>query len=346
MEAVASPPESAWYAVCGSRRLRDRPLAASLFGRPIVLFRAAHGAPAALVDRCPHRNVPLSLGRVRGGELECAYHGWRFGGDGECVLVPGLADARSSPARDAPAHAVLERNGLVWVWGRPSEAASGEPFAFPHLDDPSYTTLRRSVEVGASVFDVAENAMDVPHTAYLHGGLFRDANRPRREIEVVLRRSRGRVEAEYLGEPRPPGLVARLLAPRGGVVTHFDRFLLPSVAQVEYRLGQDTHFCVSAALTPLSPRRTRIFTAVSFRLPFPGWLVAPWLRPLALRVFQQDAGMLERQTENVTRFGGEAYRSTEVDFLGPQIQRLWRHADGDGGPPGEAEVVRTLRMAV
>jgi phenylpropionate dioxygenase-like ring-hydroxylating dioxygenase large terminal subunit len=296
------------------------------------------------VDRCPHRNVPLSLGRVRGDELECAYHGWRFAGSGECRHVPGLVDERPSPARNAPAHAVREQDGLLWIWGRAGEEPTGEPFPFPHLGEAGYTSLRREVEVEAAVFDVAENAMDVPHTAYLHGGLFRDANRPRHEIEVVLRRSRDRVEAEYRGEPRPPGVVAKLLAPGGGVVTHFDRFLLPSIVQVEYRLGDATHFCVTAALTPLEGRRTRIFTVVSFRLPFPGWLVSPFLQPLALRVFHQDAGMLQRQTENVTRFGGEAYRSTEVDFFGPQIQRLWRHASDDPGPADDAEVVRTFRM--
>jgi phenylpropionate dioxygenase-like ring-hydroxylating dioxygenase large terminal subunit len=344
MEAVASPPEAAWYAVCESRRLGAKPLAVTLFARTAVLFRDSKGAPAGLVDRCPHRNVPLSLGRVRGGELECAYHGWRFAGSGECLHVPGLVDQRPSPARNAPAHAARERDGLVWIWGRPGEAPHGEPFAFPHLGETRYTTLRRSVEVGSALFDVAENAMDVPHTAYLHGGLFRDANRPRNEIEVALRRSRDRVEAEYCGEPRPPGLVARLLAPAGGTVVHFDRFLLPSIVQVEYRLGGATHFIVTAALTPVGPRRTRIFTVVSFRLPFPGWLVSPWLRPLALRVFHQDAGMLERQTENLARFGGEVYRSTELDFFGPQIQRLWRHAADDVGTANDVEVVRNFRM--
>jgi phenylpropionate dioxygenase-like ring-hydroxylating dioxygenase large terminal subunit len=280
---------------------------------------------------------------MRGGELECAYHGWRFGGSGECRYVPGLVDQRPSPARNAPAHATSERDGLVWIWGRPGEVPAGEPFGFPLLDEPGYTSLRRCVDVEASLFDVAENAMDVPHTAYLHGGLFRDTKGPPNEIEVVLRRSTDRVEAEYRGEPRPPGLVARLLAPQGGEVTHFDRFLLPSIVQVEYRLGASTHFCVTATLTPVASRHTRIFTAVTFRLPFPGWLVRPWLPPFAWRVFQQDAEMLRRQTENVTRFGGEAFRSTEVDFFGPQIQRLWRRAENEA-ETNEPEVVRTLRM--
>jgi phenylpropionate dioxygenase-like ring-hydroxylating dioxygenase large terminal subunit len=53
-----------WYVACRSSELRRRPLACTLLGTPLVLFRGEHERPAALLDRCPHRNVPLSLGRV------------------------------------------------------------------------------------------------------------------------------------------------------------------------------------------------------------------------------------------------------------------------------------------
>ena len=63
-----------WFILCTSRELGTRPLARTLQGTPLVLFRDGRGRPAALLDRCPHRNVPLSLGRVRDGQLECNYH--------------------------------------------------------------------------------------------------------------------------------------------------------------------------------------------------------------------------------------------------------------------------------
>ena len=76
----------------------------------------------------------------------------------------------------------------------------------------------------AGLHAALENTLDVPHTAFLHGGLFR-GGRPPVDIEVVVRHTADGVEAEYLGEPRPPGLAGRILAPEGGVVTHVDRFL-------------------------------------------------------------------------------------------------------------------------
>src|SRR5688572_22963373 len=69
-----------WFIACRSRDLAARkPLATTLFGTPLVMFRDEHGKAGTLLDRCPHRNVPLSLGDViKDGTLRCPYHGWRF----------------------------------------------------------------------------------------------------------------------------------------------------------------------------------------------------------------------------------------------------------------------------
>ena len=68
----------AWYIACRAGDLGRRPIRRTILGMPIVLFRGAGGSPGALLDRCPHRNVPLSMGSVEQGLLQCGYHGWRF----------------------------------------------------------------------------------------------------------------------------------------------------------------------------------------------------------------------------------------------------------------------------
>lgn len=324
----------AWFIVAKSGELGARPLSVTLQGRPLVVFRAKDGAPAALSDRCPHRNVPLSLGRVRDGELECAYHGWRFDGGGQCTAVPGLPDGAevSLKSRCAETWPVREAQGYVWVYSTPSVTPATEPFRFPHVEDAGYTTVRRDYVVDATLHAAVENVLDVPHTAFLHGGLFRTAEK-KNVIDVVVRRHDTWAEAQFLGEPRPTGLIGRLLAPGGGVVEHTDRFLLPSIAQVEYRLGPTSHVIATSAMTPESDTRTRIYAVVTFRLPLPGWLVKPAVLPIASRIFAQDAVMLARQTETVQRFGGEKFTSTELDVLGPQVTRLLKQAAAKE-PPG------------
>jgi len=51
----------AWYVVCEARELGKKPLRVELLGTPLVLFRAEGGSPAALLDRCPHRNAPKAM---------------------------------------------------------------------------------------------------------------------------------------------------------------------------------------------------------------------------------------------------------------------------------------------
>src|SRR5437763_1203972 len=123
-------------------------------------------------------------------------------------------------------------------------------------DHPPYSTVRRHVRFEAGLHAALENTLDVPHTAFLHGGLFRGGREPV-EIDVVVRSRQDGVEAEYVGEPRPQGLAGRILAPQGGVVAHVDRFLLPSIAQVEYRLG-DNHLLVTSAFTPVEALTTEL----------------------------------------------------------------------------------------
>lgn len=316
-----------WFIVCTSGELRKRVLPRTLLGTPLVVFRDGSGRAAALLDRCPHRNVPLSLGEVApDGTLQCAYHGWRFDGDGACRFIPSHLGDADGKARRALSFPTIEQDGYVWVYATPGEMPESRPHRFAYVDAPGYTTVRQVVEAQATLYSTVENALDVPHTAFLHKGLFRSQSRGI-EITAVVKRSADRVEAEYIGEPRPPGLVARILSPSGGVVTHFDRFLLPSVAQVEYRIGTENHLLVDSVMTPVSDFVTRIYAVVSFKLRFPGWLIKPFVKPLALRIFKQDAFILGRQTETIRHFGGEQFVSTEIDVLGKHVWRLLKAAE-------------------
>lgn len=333
-----------WFIACTSDELGRTPIARTVLGVPLALFRDTGGRPAALLDRCPHRNVPLSIGRVAGGLIECRYHGWKFDGGGACREIPGLCGDASGKARRAPAYPTVEQQGYVWVYSTPDVEPVRQPYRFPHLDDAGYTVVRRSLEYESTLHSALENALDVPHTRFLHEGLFRQNDAAKStEIEVVVRRSAEGVEAEYIGEPRPPGIAARILSPSGGVVTHFDRFLLPSIAQVEYRIGTENHILISTAMTPIEDTRTAIHAVVALKMRLPGKLIRPVLEPIAMRIFQQDAEILAEQTKTVKRFGGEQYASTEIDILGNHIWRLLKQTErGDAPVAPSEERVRLL----
>src|SRR5262249_45138921 len=181
-------------------------------------------------------------------------------------------------------------------------------------------TVRRHATLPAGLHACIENALDVPHTAFLHGGLFRGGREPV-EIEVVVRHVSGGVEAEYIGEPRPEGLIGRVLAPEGGVLAHVDRFLLPSIAQIEYRLGEN-HLVDTVAFTPVSDHPTELDAALTFHLRLPPAPVRAAVTPIANGILAQDARILRRQAYTIRAFGGERFSSTELDVLGNHIRRL------------------------
>lgn len=321
-------PRPAWYPACTSGELgRKRPIALELMGAPLVAFRDGGGAPHVLVDRCPHRNAPLSIGRVHDGGLECGYHGWRFDGGGTCVAIPGL-ERDVADRRPVGAHATVERDGMVWFWSEVDEDPTGEPFRLPDLGPDACQVVLR-YDIDATMHAAIENTLDVPHTAFLHRGLLRGAA-PNR-IRAVRRAIPDGVEVQYFGEPFGIGF----FRPKSQTeLVHFDRFLLPCVAQVEYRAGPWLQIMNSVLHLPLSERRTRawfVLRANSERLPTA--LVKSVIRLQGPHVAKQDVRVLGQQTANVRRFGGEAYSSTELDLFGTAVWRLLRHAEKGGDPP-------------
>ena len=78
-----------WYVIAFSHEVEQgRSFARKCMDEPVLLFRDSDGGVAALYDRCPHRGVPLSHGRVLSHTVECAYHGFQFDRTGRCVAVP------------------------------------------------------------------------------------------------------------------------------------------------------------------------------------------------------------------------------------------------------------------
>ena len=55
-----------WYVVALSKELNTQPIQRWILSEPLALFRTQSGRPVAMMDRCPHRGAPLSMGRVQG----------------------------------------------------------------------------------------------------------------------------------------------------------------------------------------------------------------------------------------------------------------------------------------
>lgn len=179
----AVPPEHErwWHPVCAENDLGAAPLAVRLFGQDLVLWR--HGVAAdggtvpigvsAFEDRCPHRGARLSLGRVVGAQLQCAYHGWCFDAAGACRQVPALPGFVPPPGHRVAAWQVARAHGLLWLARAPHGAA---PPALQAM--PARRLLLGPYDVATSAGRVVENFLDASHFAFVHEGWLGDAARP------------------------------------------------------------------------------------------------------------------------------------------------------------------------
>jgi len=157
-----------WTPVTFSRRVpRERPIRGRVAGEDVVLFRDRAGRVAALIDRCPHRGVALSLGRVTPeGALECPFHGWRFAADGSCTRVPFCTDAKRERL-GAIALPVRERGGLVFLYTG-VDARGSEPELPEALVEPGWSHFEHAEEWSTHWTRAMENMLDYPHLPYVH----------------------------------------------------------------------------------------------------------------------------------------------------------------------------------
>ncbi len=159
---------NAWYVAALSRELGDKPLGRTFLDCPVVLFRRDDGSVAALEDRCCHRHLPLSCGRIMGDRLQCGYHGLEFDATGTCVAVPG--QSRVPPGAAIRTYPVIEKAGWIWIWMGETDRVDDEMFPpWPWLEDPAWTvTLPDPMHIACNYRLVNDNVLDTTHLAYVH----------------------------------------------------------------------------------------------------------------------------------------------------------------------------------
>ncbi len=157
-----------WYVVARSTEVNAQPVGVVLWNQAIVLFRDSSGTVCALEDRCPHRQVKLSHGRVLGDVIQCEYHGWQFKSSGECAAVPYLEENQKLPSCKIRSYPVKELDGFIWLF--PGEEAIAEtiaPLGVPEWEHLNYIATVSTINCNAHYSYLIENLMDMYH-GHLH----------------------------------------------------------------------------------------------------------------------------------------------------------------------------------
>ena len=182
-----------WYPIARSKDLkRGKTLGASFAGEPIVLVRPEDGPPFALEDRCAHRQVPLRLGVVQKGRLQCGYHRWTYDRTGKCVNVPYLDDRKCLP-NGVRSYPCREAYGFVFVYAGDVQKVDAATFPdIPTYADRNYRTRVLDREVRCHYSFMHENLMDMNHQ-FLHRRLMGGI----KTIALGLREGPSWIDADY-----------------------------------------------------------------------------------------------------------------------------------------------------
>ncbi|MCX6267624.1 MAG: aromatic ring-hydroxylating dioxygenase subunit alpha [Bacteroidetes bacterium] len=161
-----------WYVILASKEVKkNQVIGVKRLGENLVVWRDSRGNPGAARDKCPHRGIKLSLGKVKDDHLQCPFHGFEYSLDGACKLIP--ANGKASPVPEhirTASYPVKEANGFMYLWfsAGPENAPSTE--RLPWFDDlgPSLFTSEMTDHWKAHYSRVIENQLDVVHVPFIH----------------------------------------------------------------------------------------------------------------------------------------------------------------------------------
>lgn len=322
--------EDYWHIVCASNKLRTKPMAVTLFAKHVVLGRDEEGKAFALEDRCAHRNMPLSCGKIAKGQIQCPYHGWQHDATGQVSLIPSIPSSKQNTGRfKINAYPCYEQQGYIWVClsGRPIQQSPPE---FPYMGTQGWHTFRMKTRFKTTPENCLENFLDVPHATFVHKRWFRSPHA--KTIQAKVTTLEDGAMGEYLQEPRKKSWVFGLLSSHKSQLTHTDRFIAPSMSRVDYQFSDQRHYIISSFCSPVNEQETEVFTVISYRYAYLGWLIRLVFEPLSRLIIKQDVKTLNQQQANTARFGEEKFAQIPQDLLRPHIVR-WRRAIQAGQTP-------------
>jgi len=312
-----------WYPVVREDLLGQEPIRVEICGEAVAVVRL-DGRPAAMIDRCPHRDARLSDGTVVDGCLQCPYHGWLFAADGACTLIPALGPESAAVTR-TPATSLATRveHGLVWV---ALEEPRSELIEIPEWGDPALGVAWLpvvTIEAGAAQF--VDNFLDFAHFPFVHAGTFgSDDDRLIGDYAVERITDGLRLRYEHLvNHHEDPGVA---LGDRPLLQTRVMEYTwqLPFAARLrlEYPLAGIRNTIVVWAV-PETPTTTVLHTVLLRNDIAPGdEAAATRVADYEMAVLAEDLRILERLPDAELELDPRARMQTRADRLTVEFRRM------------------------
>lgn len=329
--------ENHWHPVALTSDLALQPLAVTLLGRAVVLWRDASCVVHAWADQCPHRGAKLSLGQVRDNHLECPYHGWLFAQSGQCTLVPALPDFKPPASHCAKTFRACEAYGLIWV-----RIAADQPLsqdgtslttmtALPIFEAEEIKELRKlncgPYDVATSAPRIVENFLDMAHFGFVHDGWLGTRKATAIGDYTVKATATGLKATECKAWQPQSNLLSKsaalveytyeVIAPYAAVLGKVPDQQSLEPAAMQQRPGR-YHESIALFICPLEPERSRVW----FRLAVADFASTDsQLRDFQHTIFMQDKPILESQIPRLLPLNPSAELHSPADRASSAYRR-------------------------
>lgn len=313
-----------WYFACASASLEPgKQFRRIILGQPVLLGRTAAGEAFALRDICPHRLVPLSAGRQveTNGKptIQCPYHGWRFGTDGRCALMPSLPSPEDFATdkvsvRRYPLH---EQSGMIFIYVADNPRSEAPPVV-PAPDFGLGNQKPKFIVVdifNAGMDDAVVGLMDPAHVPFVHDQWW--WRPPSTGLRLKEKAFEPRDRGWSIARHRPSGnsLAYKMLL--GSEVTTEILFQIPGF-RWEIVEAEKKRILTLTCLTPVSARRTRITQITYWRKAPLLDMALPVLIPAAKKFLSQDGHMVNLQNKGMAYHTGPGMWIDDID-----VQAKW-----------------------
>lgn len=319
-----------WYPVTFVQDLpKNQPYSFSLYDEPLVVFRNQNGQLGCLIDLCPHRAAKLSDGQIIDGKIECLYHGWQFGSDGQCLHIPQLPTNAKIPINACvKSFAVVESQGIVWLWAGEAEAADETLIpTIPELDKPEFVSTDFMSNIPYDQNTLIENAIDPAHVPISHDGTI--GNRAEAlplEMELITTSVQG-IYGRYRNFNSSHTSWSNI------------NFVAPNLVMVVIPINEKRGWYRGAAAysLPLGKNRCRVlfrayqnFSQWQVKL-IPRWL-EHWYRRKVLQQDMQQAAEQQKHIERLRKSPKKLYLPLKTSDLFPVAYRKWLDKYGSSLP--------------
>ena len=297
--------ENAWYVASLSDSIGSELTALKLLGNNVVVYRTSTGKPVVLEDSCPHRKLPLSMGRLVDDNVECGYHGLCFNAAGKCVNVP--TQDRIPPTAIVKSYPAVDKYGLLWVWLGEEDADESKLLFIDNFENPAWDiTGGDFLDCQCNYLHLADNLLDPSHVAWVHKDSFAAKGTENTPLEMQ-ESADGLIVSRWIYQCDAPPFYQPLLKFSGKCdrLQHYEiRF--PSIAinkSIYYPAGEGGPDCAHNKdyyemisynfLTPIDENNTRYFWLQQRNTDPSDEAVTKSISKGAKQAFMEDKAILE-----------------------------------------------------